>query len=125
MIARRRPLASLALTLLLAFATVVTGWSARPLLPAEEVAIEEFVLQGGSLADLCDESGAIGKSGSRHRHDCQTCCLGGAIALLPGRLLARPVSVAVALATSPALPVQPIPAGEWNAAAPRGPPSLV
>ncbi len=124
MIVRWRPFASLALTLLLALATVVTDWTVRPLRPAEEAAIERFVLQGGSLADLCDETGAIGKSGSRHGHDCQSCCLSGGAALLPGRMAEQPVPIAVARATPTAPPLQPVSVEEWNAARPRGPPSV-
>ena len=123
--ARRTTLANFALRLLLALALVATGWSSRPLLLAEEAALEQFVLQGGSMADLCDETGAIGNSGSRHGHDCQTCCLAGSPVLLPERSAISQGPVRVALAAPAVLPGFPVLAPGWNAAAPRGPPGLV
>lgn len=121
---RRPSLAKLVLTLFLALSTMAGAWTGRPVNLSDEIALDQFVLAGGSVADLCDETGTAGGSGTRHGHDCQTCCLTGLAALLPGRAMEAP---ALAGGVSPApRPVAeaPVLAARWREARPRAPPAL-
>lgn len=120
----RRSLVTLALTALLALAGVMSGWNGRPLNLGEEIALEQFVLQGGALADLCDETGAIGKSGAQHHHDCQICHSVGGLAVLPGPAGTGPVLAGLGPADLPYSPNLPTVPKRWTAVPPRGPPQM-
>ncbi|MBI1217281.1 MAG: hypothetical protein GC186_01935 [Rhodobacteraceae bacterium] len=117
---QNRRLPGLLLTLMLALASVATGFGYRYARPITDPILIAYLQDGGSLGDLCDGSG-----GASHRGIPCDCCLTGP-ALIPDPFtLPHPVGYVLALApifaATPALPATPRdPAREV-----RGPPARV
>ena len=107
---------ALALVAFVALALAATGFG-HHLPKAQDLAREAYVLAGGSAADLCGTTSAVG------RGDCPACQITGGTDLPPQALAPHPADLRLILAlAAPRVSSAIIPA-PGQGPGPRGPPS--